>query len=63
MKVEIKGHGVLTGNSDVMNFISLALFKAAEMYKSQGADALAEEAAELSDEIYDQLEANGYYGA
>lgn len=63
MKVDIKGHGVLTGNSDAMNFISLALFKAAEMYKLQGANALADEAAELSDAIYDQLKSNGYYGA
>lgn len=31
-----------------MNFISLALFKAAEMYELQGADALAEQAAEIS---------------
>lgn len=63
MKVEIKGHGELTGNFDVMNYISLALIKAAEMYRVQGAEALAEQAAEISDEIYDQLKANGYYGA
>ena len=63
MNIEIKGHGTLTGNKDVMNYISLALFKAAEMYRVQGAEALAEQAAEISDEIYDQLKANGYYGA
>ena len=63
MKVEIKGRGVLTGNSEVMNFISLALFKAAEMYELQGADALAEQAVELSDKIYRMLNENGYYGA
>lgn len=63
MKVEIKCHGELAGNFDVMNYISLALIKAAEMYRVQGAEALAEQAAGISDEIYDQLKANGYYGA
>lgn len=63
MKVEIKGHGTLTGNKDVMNYISIVLSKAEEMFRMEGAPALAEEAGELAHAIYNELKAKNYYGA
>ena len=61
MKVEVKGHGTLAGNMNVMNFISLALSKAGDMYRLEGAEALAEQAEELADEIYYALKEKGFY--
>ena len=61
MKVEVKGHGTLSGNMNVMNFISLALSKAGDMYRLEGAEALAEQAKEFADEIYYTLKEKGYY--
>lgn len=61
MTIDVEGFGTLTANRDLMNYISLALFKAGEMYRREGADALARQAEEFSDEIYNQLVAINYY--
>lgn len=44
-----------------MNFISLLALNAAENYRKEGANALAEQAEKCSDEIHEQLKAMGCY--
>jgi hypothetical protein len=45
----------------LMNLISIFAMNAEENYKSYGSYALAQQAHEISEEIYEQLEAMGCY--
>lgn len=63
MRIEIEGHGTLTGNMDVMNYLSIVFSKAEEMFRLDGATALSEQAGRIADDIYNELKRKNYYGA
>jgi len=54
-------YGKITANKDALNYISLLAGEAANKLKRDGAGALAEDAQELSNQIYDVLSAAGFY--
>ena len=54
-------NGKIRANKDTLNSISIAFFKAANKYKDEGADALAERYDRVSEEIYNALNNTGYY--
>lgn len=60
MTIETK-HGKITGNRNLLNYISLLACEAEDKYRKEGADALAEDAKAFSDIIYEALLESGLY--
>lgn len=54
-------HGKITGNKDLLNYISILAFEAENRYRQEGANALAEDAKEFSVMIYEALLESGLY--
>lgn len=53
--------GKITANKVTLNLISLAFSKAADKFKDEGRDGMAESFDEVADEIYNALKNAGYY--
>lgn len=60
MTIETK-HGKITGNRNLLNYISLLACEAADKYRQDGANALAKDAELFSDMIYEVLKESGLY--
>lgn len=60
MIIETK-HGKITGNKNLLNYISILACEAADLYRKHGADCLAEDAEEFSNAIYEALKESGLY--
>lgn len=53
--------GNITANPRMLNLISIAFIEAAEKYKDDGCDVLAQDAKEKANKIYDALYDAGYF--
>lgn len=53
--------GKITADKYLLNFISILASEAADKYEREGAGALAEDARELADQIYEALSKAGLY--
>lgn len=53
--------GEITANEHLLNFISILAGEAADKFDKEGAEALAEEAMDLSNQIYEALYKAGLY--
>lgn len=53
--------GKITANKDTLNSISIAFSKAAEKFKDEGYDGMAEDFDRVADEIYNALNNTGFY--
>ena len=51
----------VTANKSTLNYISILAFEAADKYEREGADALAKEARDFSNYIYNELEKTGLF--
>lgn len=53
--------GEITANENLLNFISILAGEAADKYEREGSGALAENARNLSNQIYEALSKAGLY--
>lgn len=61
MTVKIDGYGNLTASKALLNYLSLVLQDHADYEREQGKIATAEKSESMSDKIYEELKATGYY--
>lgn len=61
LKVTIEDYGTLEGTVNTLNLISIAFSKAADEFMKERAWALSAKHTRISEEIYVQLKASGYY--
>ena len=53
--------GKITANEHLLNFISILAMEAADKFEKEGSCALAEDARDLSNQIYEALSNAGLY--
>ena len=68
LEVEIKAKGLESrkrfNKEDTqvfLNYMSIFAYEAAERYRERGASALAKQASEFAQSLYDMLDADGWY--
>lgn len=61
MTIELKGHGKISANKYTLNYISILAEQAALQFSENGMTALAEEAQEIANDIYNILSETGLY--
>ena len=61
MTVEIKGLGKITASKEVLNTLSSIICEASGSYENRGRKALAENASNIANAIYNELEKVNYY--
>lgn len=61
MTVKIEGYGNLTAPKALLNYLSLVLQDHADYKREEGKIAYAEKSENMSDKIYEELKATGYY--
>ena len=60
MTIRFEGRRI-TASKEMLNYISILAMEAADKFEKEGADALANEARELSNLIYEELSKSGLY--
>ncbi|MBQ8426167.1 MAG: hypothetical protein IJX16_00180 [Clostridia bacterium] len=61
MTVEIKGLGKITASKEVLNTLSSLIWESSESYENRGRKALAKDASDIANAIYDELDKANYY--